>query len=468
MTDDDRRLADRLRAYESRVPVPAQDAPTTRLRRMPLIALAAAVGVLAMVVTISTGLLRSEPATGEGSPTPAEAPTGAPTRSPNPTPTGTSTPGSSATAEPTLDPSGQPSPTLGPEPIATWRMTASFDTDPATSWVTDVVGWDGGFVAVGGTWPSAYRGDREAPRLWTSPDGETWTEQPIDLGVDEVSLRGIARRADGMLLLVGVALGSGGNPDALYADMKAWISSDAQEWAPVELPLAAGLAGGAFAHGPLGYALTAGGELWYSADGITWTKTHDSAAGVVAGLEGFVAIMVGDDGETDVETTTLIASADGRTWYESEPLTGSMLGLAPVGGDWLVLLANYGDGVVESHTVVLWHSANGLSWTPSLDLNDLTGPDGPKTGRGLSANALNVAALSGGSGRAFMTLQDNHCCAQPPWNYGVWSSTDGFSWTLAVEGDAYVSSVANVGGTEVAVGHLGRGDDAAFWIGERP
>jgi hypothetical protein len=36
-----------------------------------------------------------------------------------------------------------------------------------------------------------------------------------------------------------------------------------------------------------------------------------------------------------------------------------------------------------------------------------------------------------------------------------------------VEGDQFVSSVASDGITTVLAGHLGPGDDAAFWIGDR-
>ena len=462
MNDDDRRLADRLRAYESRIPVPAPGETAVRPRRLPLAALAAAAAVLAVAVIISTGLLRDEPATGEASPTP----TGGPIVSTIPQPTDSSPQVPSAAPEPTMEPTGQATPTLAPDANVRWRMTASFDTDPATSSATDVVAWDGGFIAVGGAWTSASRVDREAPRLWTSSDGESWTEQPIDLGVDDVSLKGIAQRTDGALLLVGSVPGSGSNPDALEAGTMAWTSDDARQWTPVPLPVSAGLTVDAFARGPMGYALTAGGELWYSADGLTWSRTFEGAAGVVAGQEGFVAVRVGNEDAAELDATTLIASGDGRTWYESEPLTGSVLDIAPVGGDWLVILANWEQEPVESHTMFLWHSANGLTWTPALDLNDLTGPDGPKTGRGLNENALNVASLAGGPNRAFVTLQNNHCCAQPAWNYGVWSSTDGHSWSLAVEGDAFVSAVAAAGAVEVGVGHLGRGDDAAFWVGE--
>ena len=98
-------------------------------------------------------------------------------------------------------------------------------------------------------------------------------------------------------------------------------------------------------------------------------------------------------------------------------------------------------------------------------MNDLTGPDGPKTGGGLNDPTIGGASLAGGGGYAFLMLTNNHCCAQMGWSYGVWVSADGNSWTPAVEGGALVSSVASDGETTVLAGHLGRGEDATFWIG---
>ena len=137
-------------------------------------------------------------------------------------------------------------------------------------------------------------------------------------------------------------------------------------------------------------------------------------------------------------------------------------GPCTLGGDWLAT-ASGGDPT----TIQVLHSANGLDWTPVLDVNDLTGPDGPKTGRGLNEAAINTARLVGGAGHAFLTLGDNHCCAQSGWSYGVWTTTDGSAWVPAVDGNAQVSSVANHGSTVVLAGHQGRADDAAMWVGER-
>lgn len=139
-----------------------------------------------------------------------------------------------------------------------------------------------------------------------------------------------------------------------------------------------------------------------------------------------------------------------------------MFDVAALGGDWVAVGAT-----ANPHTITVWHSANGLDWAQVVDVNDLTGPDGAKTGRGLDALAINGASLAGGAGYAFLTLTNNHCCAQMSWNYGVWGSADGTTWTPVVEGDAFVSSVASDGAATVLAGHLRRGEDAAFWIGDR-
>jgi hypothetical protein len=157
-----------------------------------------------------------------------------------------------------------------------------------------------------------------------------------------------------------------------------------------------------------------------------------------------------------------VASGDGQEWFPSDTVGTPLLEIAPLGGDWVA--TGYTD---EPPTIRIWHSTNGLDWTPGVDVNDLTGPDGPKTGRGLNEAAINGASLAGGAGYAFLTLTNNHCCAQMSWSYGVWSSADGTSWPPVVEGDAFVSSVASNGEATVLAGHVGRGNDAAFWIGER-
>ena len=383
-------------------------------------------------------------------------------------------------ASPSLQPSPttMPSPGLAvqlpigsPGPVA-WRATDTFDASPATSYVTAVAAWSGGFVAVGSAWEAEFHVNAEMPALWTSVDGRSWEQQPIELGIDDVTLIGVAPRSDGRLLLVGRAPGSGANPDAPPPRSVAWVSDDAATWEEFALPISDDATIASLAHGPKGYVLGAStpyvefapgtdqtpGELWFSANGIDWTKTYEGAADVVAGDEGFVAVQ----SALAAGPSAVAASADGLTWVPSDPVAAPLLDVAPLGGDWVA--TGYGG---EPATIFVFHSANGLQWEPVLDVNDLTGRDGPKTGRGLNELAINGASLAGGPGHAFLTLTNNHCCAQMSWNYGVWGSSDGTSWMLAVEGDAHISSVASAAGIEVLGGHLGRGDAAAFWIGEQ-
>lgn len=360
--------------------------------------------------------------------------------------------------------------TASPTPDGRWESTAIFDTSPATSYVTDMVPWRGGLLAIGSAWESEYHVTSELPAMWTSEDGRSWEPHPVELGVDDVTLVGIAARADGRLLLVGRVPGSGAVPETPEPRNVAWVSLDAIQWDAIELPISEGGQVDSLAHGPKGYVLSAStpytefapnadqtpGELWFSIDAIAWTKTHEGAVGAVAGDDGFLAIgsalAAGPSG--------VVASADGRTWYGSDVVGAPLMGIAPLGGDWLATAAGEEPGSIR-----VLHSENGLDWTPVLDVNDLTGADGPKTGRGLNEAAINSAFLSGGDGHAFLMLGNNHCCAQMGWTYGVWTTTDGVTWTEAIPGDAFVSSVTAADGLTVLGGHVGRGENAAFWIG---
>jgi hypothetical protein len=156
----------------------------------------------------------------------------------------------------------------------------------------------------------------------------------------------------------------------------------------------------------------------------------------------------------------VVASADGRTWYESEVVGAPLFDVAAVGGDWVATAAGE-----EPGTIQVLHSEDGLKWAPVFDVNALTGQDGPKTGRGLDEPAINTATVVGGDGFAFLMLGDNHCCAQAGWTYGVWMTTDGVTWTEAIPGNATVSSVVGAGNFTVLGGQLGRGEDATFWVG---
>ena len=437
-------------------------------RQLATLLLAAALATLTAAAIAVGGDRLTPPVTPEPSPEASATPERSPEASATPAPTAEalpSPPSSTPTAMTSAPPTGSPGPVA-------WRATDTFDASPATSYVTDLAAWSGGFVAIGSAWETEVHVTAEMPALWTSVDGESWEQQPIELGIRDVTLIGVAPRSDGRLLLVGRVPGSGAKPDVSPPRSVAWLSDDAATWEEVALPLSDSAMLASLAHGPKGYVLGAGpasaelapgadqtpGELWFSEDGIGWTKTYEGAAQVVAGEEGFVAVQ----SSLAAGPSSVAASADGLTWVPSDPIAAPLLDVAPLGGDWIA--TGYGG---DPATILVFHSTNGLQWQPVLDVNDLTGPDGPKTGRGLDEFAINGASLAGGAGHAFLTLTNNHCCAQMSWNYGVWASSDGASWTPAVEGDALVSSVASAAGTDVLGGHLGRGDAAAFWIGER-
>jgi hypothetical protein len=131
-----------------------------------------------------------------------------------------------------------------------------------------------------------------------------------------------------------------------------------------------------------------------------------------------------------------------------------------LGGDWLAVAYDR-----EWSTISVWWSANGLDWTRTIDVNDLTGPDGPKAGRGMESG-ITGGTLASGGGRAYLTLTWNHCCAQMDVNVGLWTSVDGAAWSPAVLEGGLIQSVALGNNVAVLAGHLGRGARAAFWVAE--
>jgi len=331
----------------------------------------------------------------------------------------------------------------------------------SSEFATAVVAWNGRFVAVGHHFdgPPEAIFFANAPRLWTSSDGRAWNEQAVDLGTQDVSLLGLAPLGDGRLLVIGVVGGSSGPPTRTAA----WASDDVLTWRQVDLRLPNGVVARSFAFGPKGYALSAGAQLWYSADGLAWALAHEVPEGgglhtVVAGDEGFVA-----RGYQDPRSgiATVFASGDGRTWFEARSLPGAgAIEVTSLGGDWLAVAYDR-----EWSTISVWWSANGLDWTRTLDVNELTGPDGPKAGQGM-ASGITGGALASGGGRAYLTLTWNHCCVQMAVNLGVWTSVDGAAWSPEAFEDGFIRSVASYGKVTVLAGHTGRGKTAAFWIAE--
>jgi WD40 repeat protein len=145
-------------------------------------------------------------------------------------------------------------------------------------WAFDVVAGESGILVAGGenVWGEVR------PRLWFSPDGETWTSVdggaggPLD-GTGEESVRDVAAAGAGF-----VAVGSrriDNEQDGLV-----WYSADGQSWEQVSAPTLGGsgrqevMTVAATDAGPVagGYSDADGNGqgdpvIWRSADGRTWT-----------------------------------------------------------------------------------------------------------------------------------------------------------------------------------------------------
>jgi hypothetical protein len=345
--------------------------------------------------------------------------------------------------------SSEPSATTEP-PVAAegWTMTATFGFDPGSTVATDVA-WEGGLVAIGHVRSNSSVVATPSPRIWRSQDGVTWTEEAPDLGVDEVALIGIEVRGDSRFMLVGQT-GSPGEPGQGTA---AWVSSDGIAWEPIDMPMEGPAL--AFDRGARGYVVVAGDALWFSPDGWSWSLTADGVIDVAAGDEGFVAVR----GPSEEGGGGALASSDGITWIESDDFAAHVMDVVPMDGDWYATGAS-GD----TFDIFVWHSENGLQWTPILNVNDLTPEDGPKTNRGLEYDSISGATLAAGIGRVFITLTGNHCCATLPWSHGVWATENGETWDAVVEGDGLVAGVTGEQELAVLVGYLRRGAEAAFWV----
>jgi hypothetical protein len=343
-----------------------------------------------------------------------------------------------------------------------WSLAATFAREDGRVYATAVASWDRGFVAIGQSqdFEAMSMGPGE-PRVWTSVDGRTWVEEPLEFGTLDLALVGIGTLANGRLMAIGVVgyMAGVGNAGAAPVQTVAWTSQDARAWDESELPLADGIAATSVAFGPTGIVMAAGPELWFSGDGSAWSPVHQAPTGaglwhVAAGEEGFVAKMYsGSDGGA-----SLIASGDGVTW--SEASVDHVVGAAaPLNGDWLA--TSYPD---DPPTIAVLHSENGLDWTPALDVNDLTPADGPKAGQGMASGITEARVIGSAGGSAFLTLGWNHCCVALTRSLGVWSSTNGSQWSPILPEGNFVVSAASNSDVTVLAGYLGVGAEAAFWV----
>lgn len=491
MTDEDRRLADRLRRYESRVPVDA-DAPTTiRPRAIPWGPLAGVAAVLVLAVVVATNLVADRPAVGEASPTTAISQD----------PTASQSASAPASIAPSMAPEASEAPQSAvptPSPVpatglpSSWSITSTIREAGRTIVVSDLTEWNGGAIAVGTRYavdsfsvfgpPPDHTG-----RIWSTNDGLSWSDVTPEGAFGGIELDDIFVTGDGTLVLIGTQVV---DPTSLQHASRVWTSRDGRTWEPGWLePIPITDVLGRIASGPRGYvvvsseldAASSRHRIWHSADGTTWESTFAfsdladdrsevGVTGLEAGDEGFVAAVHRvTTGADPTQTPGVIASGDGRAWVVGS--FGAHLPdiLIPWGPDWLGVEAfpdddeSWEDGL----TVRASRSANGLDWTDG----------GTLTFGAWGVDTTDCGEVPVGArvtrGAAYLSTTLSYPCSEGRVRLAgsAWATEDGVTWVRLPFGDhAAIGGVATVAGRVLAATHVGTGNagDAGvtFWIGE--
>lgn len=375
MHDDrfDEHLAERLRAYESRIPdEEAPDSIASSRRRglgWPILAAGATAAVAAVGLAVVV-LLNALPSNvGDTGPSPSAdvSPTSSAFASPAPS-------APTATPEPSA-PEASPPPTA---PAVTtdleWTVASSFGSDMTIERVSAMTTFDGGIVAVGTFFDAQYMQifglPPHAGRVWLSTDGQAWEAIDVGSGLDDVELDHVLTAADGTV----IALGGNGDPIDGPITPGAWASADGRSWEPIDLGLPTGMVVRKAVQGDRGYVawlagseVDASDELWRSTDGRSWTLSMALPAGaslfdVDAGPEGFVA--VGSQGDDATPSPLAMASADGVQWFDAAPAPDDASTVSPLGPDWIVTSFTVDNsGGQSTWDVSSWFSANGIDWT---------------------------------------------------------------------------------------------------------
>ncbi len=478
MPDDrfDRDLAQRLRAYESRMPDAEAPSPVDAGKRSPW-AWLMGVGALGIVAAGMLALvLTNTPRTpvGESSPSPLA----------------TSSPAASASVDPS--PSSAPereSPTASVPPESSappaelsWSKAGTFGSDGGSTMVNDVVVHGGGLIAVGTEYghplPILGPSPPRDGRMWASVDGRSWADQTPDGTFDDAELRLAYAGADGALIAVGTRRVAEADGQETFSNL-AWESTDGVRWAETAIGLPEESLVHAIEHGSRGYlarvtpaGATHGSEIWFSTDGRDWERVRTLLDGVVvigAGDEGFV--VAGTQGPaSETGEPFAIASSDGREWFEASDPPPAATGVLPRGGDWIIVSHETGDGSLPDHAST-WHSANGLDWSPLGDLP----LDGVDVGGGRCAEIPVGPTVAGPWIVAPTTL--SYPCGEGGFQvFGTQRiSLDGSAWRAlpleaATPGEqgsgSLVHAATTYDGRIVLVGEANL--KAAFWIGEAP
>lgn len=274
---------------------------------------------------------------------------------------------------------------------------------------------------------------------------------PVDSVFDRAYLTNVVTAADGRHLIFGRIEDASGGSDAIPHAV--WESADGLSWRRIDLGLPAALGSVNVVVGSAGYLLsgirfdTGRDELWLSPDGRQWELVrelpprngplYEDIQRIAAGAEGFVAAGIRES------APYLIASSDGREWFEApdQPALhqiGAPPRIGAIGGEWVI-----------PHGNAVWHSADGLNWEAS----------GTMGGSGYDA------ALASTGAELFLTMASP---AGMPGVVptGVWSSVDGRAWERAdLPAEAYVVLAAVSDDVIVLAGYAPAGEQrSTFWV----
>lgn len=231
----------------------------------------------------------------------------------------------------------------------------------------------------------------------------------------------------------------------------AWHSRDGREWQPANVPTdgTADLRPIRVVASDLGYVAAMancltecfGGELWYSADGMTWADGPTSLTGgllvhLAAGGPGFVAIAIDPyaAGSPGV-TPTVLVSNDGLNWEAGQPpeLEASSIQALSSVGDLIVAVGTQG---IELGTLdASWTTTDGLSWERHEEDSDRAAV------LDLAWNGTELLAVGHGS------CPDGGLGGQCPGEANIaWHSPDGRTWQPALA-DPCCSGLSSVAAT---------------------
>jgi hypothetical protein len=282
--------------------------------------------------------------------------------------------------------------------------------------------------------------------VWLSSDGSSWELLPPSGVFARAYLTHVVVASDGSTLIFGRIEDVSNTFDEV--PLATWESADGRSWRRSQLALPPDLMSVRVVAGDKGYLLAGirfgleslRHELWLSADAHTWDLVRESPpigigtayqdiGSVAAGREGFVAAGLRES------APYVIASGDGRAWFEAAPVLGlgQVPAIAPLAGDWIMARG------LMNGPVPIWFSRTGLDWEQVAAF-------------GTDSEPFELESLVSVGERVFAQLSvlGEHPAILAA---GVWSSADGTTWEeVNAASDVFLGGAASSGDTTVLAG----------------